>query len=110
MMAERDFLDELVEERTARNPEFPRLLEAAEQRRKLLRTLAEKREEQQRTQTEVAAVMHSSQSSVARLEGAASDVRLSTIQRYADAIGFQIQLHLVPLEEASVDSSVIVHR
>lgn len=32
----RDFLDEIVDERTARNPDFPAALEAAERRRELL--------------------------------------------------------------------------
>jgi hypothetical protein len=32
-MTEPDFLDELIDERTARNPDFPKLVEAAERRR-----------------------------------------------------------------------------
>ena len=32
-MAERDFLDEIIEERTARSPGFPEKVEAAERRR-----------------------------------------------------------------------------
>jgi hypothetical protein len=50
-MAERDFLDKMIVKRTARNPEFPKLLDAARRRRELLRALAERREEQQQTQT-----------------------------------------------------------
>lgn len=36
MVEEPDFLDELIAERTARNPEFPRLVEAAAARRRAL--------------------------------------------------------------------------
>lgn len=67
-MAERDFLDEMIAKRTARNAEFPRVLDAARRRRELLRTLALRREEQKRTQTAIAAAMETSQSFVARLE------------------------------------------
>lgn len=41
-MAIRDFLDEVVDERTARNSGFPAMVEAAEWRRKLPGALADK--------------------------------------------------------------------
>lgn len=109
-MANRDFLDEMIEERTARNPDFPGLLEAAERRRSLLHALAEKREEGKRSQTEIAALMRSSQSSVARLEGAAADAKMSTVDRYAAAIGFRVQWHLIPADKADAKPPVVVHR
>lgn len=108
-MASRDFLDEVVEERTAKNPDFPKLVDAAERRRRLLRELGELRESQGRSQTALAAEMKSSQSSVARLEGSAHDARLSTVDRYAEALGFRIQWHLVPEDVAAAQPSVVVH-
>jgi predicted transcriptional regulator len=108
-MAERDFLDEMIAERTARNPGFPRLMAAVGRRRELFRALAGLREQQQRTQTDVAAAMETSQSSLARLEGTASDARLSTIDRYADSLGYVVQHHLIPLEEAADAPAVVVH-
>ena len=60
-MAERDFLDKMVTTRTARNPAFPQMLDAARRRRELLRTLEGRREEQNQTQTAVAATMATSQ-------------------------------------------------
>ena len=45
-MAERDFLDKMVTKRTARNPALPEMLDAARRRRELLRTLAQRREQQ----------------------------------------------------------------
>lgn len=107
-MAERDFLDEVVEERTAQSPDFPDRVEAAVRRRELLSTLAEKRREGERSQTAIAAAMQSSQSSIARLETSATDARISTVDRYAHALGYKIQYHLVPESEAS-DSSVVIH-
>jgi DNA-binding phage protein len=106
---EPDFLDEIIADRTARNPEFPKLLEAAERRRALLKELAGVRERQRRSQTAVAAEMKTSQSSVARLESPAGDARLSTIDRYAEALGFRVQWHLLPLEESKEEPPLIVH-
>ena len=107
-MADRDFLDEIIDERTAANSRFPRLVDAAERRRALLRTLGEVRERQARSQTTVAAGMQSSQSSIARLEGSASDARVSTIDRFAEALGYRVQWHLVPLENED-EPPVVVH-
>lgn len=47
-MPERDFLDRMIDKRAARNPEFPRLVDAARSRRELLRALAGQREGRKR--------------------------------------------------------------
>ena len=104
-----DFLDEIVDERTRRNPDFPRLVDAASRRRTLLKELAGVRESRGRSQTVVAAEMRTSQSSVARLEGSADDARLSTIDRYAAALGLRVQWHLLPVELAAAEPPVVVH-
>jgi seryl-tRNA synthetase len=109
MTEEPDVLDELIAERTARNPDFPNLLKAAERRRALLRELADVRARRSQSQTAVAAEMKTSQSSVARLEGSAGDARLSTVDRYAEALGFRIQWHLLPLEGSEQEPPVVVH-
>jgi predicted transcriptional regulator len=108
-MAERDFLDKMIAKRTARNPEFPQLLDAARRRRELLRTLAERREEQKQTQTAVAAAMATSQSFVARLESSAADAKISTVDRYADSLGYVLQYHLIPADEGVDAPAVVVH-
>jgi DNA-binding XRE family transcriptional regulator len=108
-MAERDFLDDVIAERTARNPEFPKLLDAARRRRELLRALAARREEQNQTQTAVAAAMETSQSSVARLENEAGDAKLSTVDRYAESLGYVVQYHLIPADEGADKPPVVIH-
>lgn len=109
-MQESDALDEFVAERTARNPDFPKMVEAASRRRALLRQLGNmRREAGGRSQTAVAAEMKTSQSSVARLEGSADDARLSTIDRYAEVLGFRIQWHLLPLNGSEAAPAVVVH-
>jgi ribosome-binding protein aMBF1 (putative translation factor) len=62
----------------------------AEDRGRLVRELAEQRQMAGLSQTEVAARMGTSQSAVARLESGTADVRASTLERYAAAIGGQI--------------------
>lgn len=108
-MAERDFLDRVIAKRTARNPEFPKLLDAAKRRRELLRALAERREQENLTQTQVAAAMDTSQSFVARLESAAGDAKISTVDRYAESLGYVVQYHLIPADDGSDEPAVIVH-
>jgi transcriptional regulator with XRE-family HTH domain len=62
----------------------------AEQRATLVRELAAQRQAARLSQTEVAARMGTSQSAVARLESGTTDVRASTLERYAAAIGGEI--------------------
>jgi transcriptional regulator with XRE-family HTH domain len=62
----------------------------AAERRQLVKELAQWRKSAGLSQTEVAARMGTSQSAVARLEGGDADVRASTLERYAAAIGSQI--------------------
>jgi ribosome-binding protein aMBF1 (putative translation factor) len=62
----------------------------AEERGRLVRELAERRQAAGLSQTEVAARMGTSQSAVARLESGTTDVRASTLERYAAAVGGQI--------------------
>ena len=66
----------------------------SEDRRQLIADLVEQRQAAQLSQTEVAARMGTSQSAVARLESGQGDVRASTLERYAAAIGRQITWRL----------------
>ena len=94
-MATEDFLDEMIAERSRANPGFPLLLDAAVRRRQLLEHLTAQREALGLSQTVVAARMHTSQSAVARLESADVDAKLSTVERYAAALGKRIDWVLV---------------
>jgi len=75
-------------------PVFPGFREMAEKRRTLASALAAKRMELGLSQTEVAARMGTSQSAVARLESGDADLRLSTLERYAAAIGQELDWRL----------------
>jgi ribosome-binding protein aMBF1 (putative translation factor) len=90
-----DFLGELLAEGTRKNPEFPQLVEAAYRRRKLLRALAGERARRGISQTQVAAKMKTSQSAVARLEAGEIDAKISTVDRFAAALGKRVEWRLV---------------
>jgi RNase adaptor protein for sRNA GlmZ degradation len=105
---EPDALDEMIVEFTDANPAFPQLLLAAERRRTLLRTLAEQRKRHNLSQTRVAAEMRTSQPTLARLERTAADAKLSTVERFADALGYSLEYHLVPIKKSKRKTGVIV--
>ena len=98
---EPDFLDEIVAETSRKHPEFPELVEAAYERRKLLRALADEREKAGISQTQIAAKMKTSQSAVARLEAGEIDARGSTVDRFAAAVGKRIRWTVVSSESPS---------
>jgi hypothetical protein len=53
--------------------------------------------------------METSQSSVARLERAAGDARISTVDRYAEALGYRVQWHLLPLKGSEAEPPLVIH-
>jgi transcriptional regulator with XRE-family HTH domain len=67
-------------------PLLPGFADMARRRRELTESLVARRMALGLSQTEVAARMGTSQSAVARIEAARSDVRLSTLERYAAAL------------------------
>jgi transcriptional regulator with XRE-family HTH domain len=77
-------------------PALPGFRDMARSRMELIRDLASRREASGLTQTQVAARMGTSQSAVARLEAGTSDVRASTLERYAAAVGGQIAWTFFP--------------
>jgi transcriptional regulator with XRE-family HTH domain len=64
------------------------------QRQRLIGELAAQRQSAGLSQTEVAARMGTSQSAIARLEAGEGDVRASTLERYAAAIGGELAWEL----------------
>jgi DNA-binding XRE family transcriptional regulator len=62
----------------------------SQDRRRLMRELAGRRQDAGLSQTEIAARMGTSQSAVARLEAGEADARASTLERYAAALGTEI--------------------
>jgi transcriptional regulator with XRE-family HTH domain len=75
------------------------------ERGRLLADLTARRHAAGLSQTEVAARMRTSQSAVARLEAGEGDVRMSTLERYAAAIGSDITWQVRPLRTTAQDQS-----
>jgi ribosome-binding protein aMBF1 (putative translation factor) len=73
----------------------------ADERGRLVRELAGRRQAAGLSQTEIAARMGTSQSAVARLESGTADVRASTLERYAAAVGGQITWKLIHPDEGN---------
>lgn len=94
-------LDELVAEGAAKWHGFMDLYDSELRRRLLLVELGEIRRARGLTQTQVAATMGTSQSAVAKLERGESDPRMSTVARFALAVGHRIEYAIVPLSDDS---------
>ena len=91
--------DALTDPAGLRLPLLPGFREMAirrmlDDRRRLVGEMAGQRRAAGLSQTEVAARMGTSQSAVARLEAGEADVRASTLERYAAAIGRQLSWRL----------------
>jgi ribosome-binding protein aMBF1 (putative translation factor) len=82
-----DFLAEMVADRNKTDPTFGPLYEQAKERRRKLRELAAMRSARGLSQAQLARRMGTSQSLVARIESGAVDTKLSTLERYAVAVG-----------------------
>jgi len=98
-----DFLDELIETGARQNADFPKLVDAAVDRRELVRQLVRRREALGLSQRDVAVKMRTSQPAVARLESGEVDARGSTIERFATAVGRRVEYRLAskPRREAA---------
>ncbi len=84
--AARSELDDFVVEQS-RNPEFRAAYEDAEAREALLGSLVARRQRLGLSQAQIAGRMATTQSAVSDFERGATDPRLTTLQRYARAVG-----------------------
>jgi len=95
-----DDLEGFIAERTAANSDFATIVEGAFHRRQLLRQLGSDRQAGGLTRTVVAARMATSESAVARIEAREADTKLSTLARYAAALGKRIEWRVVDQQES----------
>lgn len=82
--------------RASRDPEFAKGLESGYADFRVGVLLRQAREEAGLTQEEVANRLNTKKSAISRIENHAGDIRLSTLDRYAKAIGKQLALDLKP--------------
>ncbi|MFM9873736.1 MAG: helix-turn-helix domain-containing protein [Fimbriimonadaceae bacterium] len=97
--SERDWLDEMIEERIQIEPEFAHEWAKAEQRLHL----AQLRRESGKTQTQIAEIMGVTQPRVAEIERHPHRVSFARLQRYMHAIGGTVELKLVREEQTTYE-------
>lgn len=95
----KDDLDATLEEWAQDDPAIFAKVQAALDRREMVRELVVLRKRQKLTQVALAALMGTSQGQVARVESGA-DTRLSTIERYAAVLGYTVSWRLEPAKPA----------
>jgi DNA-binding XRE family transcriptional regulator len=83
-----------IQNRAERAPEFAENREVGYADFKIGVILRQAREESGLTQGEVARRLKTKKSAISRIENHADDVRLSTIRRYAEAVGASLQIGL----------------
>jgi HTH-type transcriptional regulator / antitoxin HipB len=97
-------LTRYTQSRAARDPEFAEGLEAGYEEFKIGALLRQARERSGITQEEVAERLETKKSAISRIENSAGTIRLSTLERYARAIGWQLSLELRPPRKGSRSS------
>jgi predicted XRE-type DNA-binding protein len=97
-MVKTDDLDAFIARRTAMNPDFPELVQAELETRRLVLELAAERERQGLSQERVAVALGTKQPNVARLERGGVDPKHSSLVRYASLLGKRIALEPLDLQ------------
>jgi HTH-type transcriptional regulator / antitoxin HipB len=88
-------LDKYINKRKRRDGEFADGFEAGYANFKVGVLLKQARERAGMTQDEVARKLRTKKSSISRIENHAEDIRLSTIQRYAKALGKRVKVEII---------------
>jgi predicted transcriptional regulator len=100
----RDDLERYIAERDAREPGFAAMVADVEARLAFGRQMADRRRAGGQTQTQVAALMRTSPAIVSRLESG-HDVRVSTLEKYAAALGLRLELNAVSPKKRTTKAS-----
>jgi len=89
-----DDLDKYVEKRKKRSRVFADGLDTGYEQFKIGLMLRNAREEAGLTQDQIAERLHTKKSAISRIENHAEDIRLSTLERFAEAIGKRLTLRI----------------
>jgi len=89
-----DDLEKYIAKRKKRSPEFARTFESGYENFRIGFLLRQAREEMGMTQEEVAKKIKPKKSASSRIENHAEDIRLSTLNRYAAALGRKLQVFI----------------
>lgn len=85
-----DDLDKYIKKRKLKSADFNKSFEIGYQNFKIGVLLRQARENAGLTQEEVAKLLKTKKSAISRIENHAEDIKLSTLGKYADAIGKKV--------------------
>ena len=87
-------LQKYIKERKARDPEFAKGFDAGYEQFRIGVMLKQARLDAGVTQEELASRLHTKKTAISRIENHAEDIKLSTLERFAEAIGKQLTLKI----------------
>jgi HTH-type transcriptional regulator/antitoxin HipB len=90
-----DDLERYIAKRKKSSPEFAKDFEAGYNEFKVGLLLKQARLEAGLTQEEIARKLHTKKSAISRIENHAEDIKLSTLIRFAQAVGKEISLQVI---------------
>ncbi|MDR4504895.1 MAG: helix-turn-helix transcriptional regulator [Candidatus Scalindua sp.] len=87
-------LQDYIKKRKVRDPEFAKNFESGYEQFKIGVMLKTAREEAGLTQEELAKKLHTKKSAISRIENHAEDIKLSTLEKFANALGKHLKLEV----------------
>jgi ribosome-binding protein aMBF1 (putative translation factor) len=89
-----DDLDKYIKKRKKKSPKFAKNFDAGYEQFKIGAMLKMAREEAGLTQEQVAKKLRTKKSAISRIENHAEDIRLSTLEKFAQALGKTLKLEV----------------
>ncbi len=90
-----DDLEKYIDKRKQNNPEFAKDYEEGYQDFKIGLLLRQARLEAGLTQEDIARKLHTKKSAISRIENHAEDIKLSTLKKFARAVGKDLSLQVI---------------
>ena len=90
----KDDLEKYIEKRKKTSPDFASDFESGYTESEIGVVLKQARKKAGFTQTELARKLHTKKSAISRLENHAQDIRLSTVEKIAHALGKRVHLRV----------------
>ena len=87
-------LKKYISKRKAKDPEFARNYESGYEEFKIGLLLKAAREEAGLTQEQLAQKLNTKKSAISRIENHAEDIKLSTLEKFANALGRKIRIEV----------------
>ncbi len=88
-------LQKYIADRKARDPEFAKDFDRGYEQFKIGAMLKLEREKIGLTQEELAVKLRTKKTAISRIENHAEDIKLSTLEKFAEALGKQLRLEIV---------------